>query len=135
MAVFLKMDGAASTGDVSADLQNASRLLSFEYHAGASPAGGDKRSGPITFVKEVDAASANLYQALVKSTALPSVVFEFVRIRPAPDDDLVIYQTITLTNAKVAELTQSVGTGLPGDASTHIETISFTFDKIDLTTP
>jgi type VI secretion system secreted protein Hcp len=88
---------------------------------------------PIVLTKEWDAASPQIFNALVDNEVLKSVLFEFVKTDPAGKE--VVYYTVTLTNANVSNVRSYVDlTDTSGDRyDAHaLEEVSFVFQKIEL---
>ena len=84
---------------------------------------GRRHYKPVSFLKQWDAASP-LLAALVTNEVLQLVVFEFERV--GPDGTEVVYQTIKVTNAALAEVSQYT----PG--SRQVGQHSIPFDIFDL---
>ncbi len=105
-------------------------ILSYS-HSVVSPrdsasgqATGKRQRKPFTIVKEWDAASPYLFQALVTSETLTQVLIALNR--PGSNG----YMLVKLTNASVAERSEE------SSASTdtlELEKISFTYQKIEVT--
>jgi type VI secretion system secreted protein Hcp len=89
-------------------------------------AAGKRQYSPITIVKELDASSPQLFQALVTNEVLKSVLIEFAR--PTPQGGEEIYETIQLANAAVSDFKQDTSS-----AALPVEEVSFTFQKIVIT--
>jgi type VI secretion system secreted protein Hcp len=84
---------------------------------------GKRQHKPITITKELDAASPQLFQALVNNETLPEVVIAVDRPSQAG------YIEYTLTNAQIANWSTSSS----AHTDTHeLETISFTYQRIEL---
>ena len=96
-------------------------------------ASGKRQHKPITITKEWDAASPQLYQALVTNEVLKSVLFEFLKTNP--DGEEYVHHTIKLTNATVANIKAYVDltdtSGDPYDGH-ELEDIAFSFQKIEM---
>jgi type VI secretion system Hcp family effector len=86
---------------------------------------------PIVVIKEIDATSAQLHQAMTKNEVLKEVVIDFVRSDAAEKGARkeTVYQTITLTNATIA----SLKTIRSGKQEKEEEEILFTYQKIEVT--
>jgi len=115
-------------------------FLTFEYgvvsprDAATGQAGGKRQHGPVRIVKEWDANSPMLFQALVSNEQVKTAKFEFIRVDRRSGAEQVYFQ-ITLTNGAVTDIQQTVGGAVSVSQSsrpdgTHVEAISFTFDKI-----
>jgi type VI secretion system secreted protein Hcp len=87
---------------------------------------GKRQYSPIVFKKNWGAASAQLFQALVKNEMLTSVLFEFIHRRP--DGGEAVYQTIKLTNAFV----QYIHRFTPGDHQSGLEEVGLIFGKFEV---
>jgi type VI secretion system secreted protein Hcp len=101
--------------------------------AATGQATGKRIHKPIVITKEWDAASPQLFNALVDNETLKIVLFEFVKTDPAGKE--VVYYTITLTNAVVSNLRSYVDlTDTSGDRyDAHaLEEVSFVFQKIEI---
>jgi hypothetical protein len=86
----------------------------------------------VLLVKEWDAASPQIYQAIVDNESIPEVNFEFLRTTPAGAES--IYYTIKLTNASIVNVLMHVDAptpGAPGDTR-ELEEVSFAFQKIEV---
>lgn len=101
--------------------------------AATGQASGRRIHKPITITKEWDAASPQLFQALVDNETLKSVLFEFVKTQPNGSEE--VYHTVTLTNAAVSNIRSYLDltdtSGDPYDAH-ELEDVSFVFQKIEL---
>lgn len=103
----------------------------FEYnHAVISPRDaasglptGRRQHQPIVITKPVDAASPQIFQALVDNENLPTVVIEFERA--SQSGGVEIYYRVELTNASIAGVRKNFGT-IDGDT----ETISIAYQSI-----
>jgi type VI secretion system secreted protein Hcp len=67
-------------------------------------ASGKRKYKPISFLKQWDAATPQLMEALATNEILESVIFEFEKV--GRDGKQYVYQTVKLTNATVAEVEQ-----------------------------
>ena len=96
-------------------------------------AGGKRIHKPISITKQWDAASPQLFQALVNNETLKSVLFEFVKTNPNGQQE--VYHTIKLTNASVSNIRSYLDltdtSGDPYDAH-ELEDVSFVFQKIKI---
>jgi type VI secretion system secreted protein Hcp len=101
--------------------------------AATGQASGKRIHKPILFTKEWDAASPQLFQALVANEVLKSVLFEF--IRTAPDGREEVHFKVKLTNASIASMKSYLDltdrSGDPYDAH-ELEDVELTFQKIEL---
>ena len=94
---------------------------------------GKRTHKPIVITKAWDAASPQLYNALVDNETLKTVLFEFMKTDPAGKE--IVYYTVTLTNANVSNLHSYVDlTDTSGDRyDAHaLEDVSFVFQKIEI---
>ena len=101
--------------------------------AATGQATGKRIHKPIVVTKEWDAASPQLFNALVDNETLKTVLFEFVKTDQAGKE--VVYYTVTLTNAVVSNLRSYVDlTDTSGDSfDAHaLEEVSFVFQKIEI---
>jgi type VI secretion system secreted protein Hcp len=120
--------------------QNAIECIGFSY-AVQSPVdqasgmlAGKRQHSPIVIVKHIDIASPLLFQAAVTNDVLKTVTIELVR--KGIDGKMMIFETITLSNAAVSKVNQYGGTSSPEKLqpnSNPFEEISFTFQKIEIT--
>lgn len=108
-------------------------VLSFSHavkpplDSATGKASGKRQHQPVAIRKSVDSASPALFQAAANSEVLQKVVFEIVRTGPAGKEQL--YQTVTLTNARVSSAKKTGGKGTTNEQ----EEIEFTFAKIVMT--
>jgi type VI secretion system secreted protein Hcp len=101
--------------------------------AATGQASGRRIHKPITITKEWDAASPQLFRALVENETLKSVLFEFVKTQPNGSEE--VYHTVTLTNAAISNIKSYLDlTDTSGDAydAHELEDVSFVFQKIEL---
>jgi type VI secretion system secreted protein Hcp len=101
--------------------------------AATGQASGRRQHKPILITKEWDAASPQLYKALVENEILDSVLFEFVKTNAQGQE--FVYHTIKLTNANVSDIKAYLDlTDTTGDAydAHELEDVSFTFQKIEI---
>lgn len=112
-------------------------VVSFKYgvtnsfDAGSGDLTGRRQHQPVVFTKNVDQASPQLFQAAFANEVLRSVVFEFMRTSPGGKE--VVDHSVTLTNALVVSIQDSVQIGQVGGPvvdSRELEEISLTFQKI-----
>ena len=95
---------------------------------------GKRQHKPLVIVKEIDKSSPPLWNALVTNENL--IAWELKIWQPAVGPTLVEKQiyTITLTNANVASIHQSLIGGDPTNSKIPLcEEISFTYQKIQWT--
>jgi type VI secretion system secreted protein Hcp len=101
--------------------------------AATGQASGKRQHKPITITKEWDAASPQLFQALVTNEVLTSVLFEFLKTNPSGQE--YVHYTVKLTNAAVASVKSYLDltdtSGDPYDAH-ELEDVAFTFEKIEI---
>jgi type VI secretion system secreted protein Hcp len=98
-------------------------------------ASGKRQHQPLSIVKEWDAATPQIFQALTRNEVLKSVSFEFVRTNPNGEE--YVYHTIKLLNATVSQIEQYVHDVSKGTTSAkndvlELEKVSFTFQEIQL---
>jgi type VI secretion system secreted protein Hcp len=93
-------------------------------------ASGKRSHAPITFTKQWGAASPQLFQAAVTNEILKSVLFEFVGVDRAGKE--VIFETVKLTNATVADLKRTVDEHTP-EGARGIDQVALVFQKIEIT--
>lgn len=101
--------------------------------AATGQASGKRVHKPILFTKEWDAASPQLFQALVTNEVLTNVLFEFIRTNENGED--VVHFTVRLTNANIASIKSYVDlTDTTGDAydAHELEDVEIAFRKIEL---
>jgi type VI secretion system secreted protein Hcp len=128
--------------------QIAIRSFSYEVTSARDPrtgqASGNRQHQPVTVVKELGAASPQLFQALVTNEALTDVVFEFYRMTPAGQEEL----HFTIIGVKGAVANYKLYTGETKRASSsaanrlvafmgtseaaELEEVSFTFQTIQM---
>ena len=91
---------------------------------------GRRQYAPVIITKRWDAASPQLFEALVSNEMLKSVLLEFVRTRTDGQEE--VYYTITLQNAVVVGIKQYTGEGKSGDPSApqELEEVSISFQRI-----
>jgi type VI secretion system secreted protein Hcp len=93
-------------------------------------ASGRRQHKPVTIVKEVGTASPMIFQALVTSEVLKSVLITFYDTN-AQGEEVVVY-TIKLANARVADLRTYIRTSEDGRTTQLLESFSLTFQRIEL---
>jgi type VI secretion system secreted protein Hcp len=116
------------------------RILSFSYElssphdAASGQASGKRQHKPIHIIKEWGACSPQLLSALAANEVLESVEFEFEKV--GADGTESVYQTVTLTNASLADVRQFTPDILQQQQLTkdiedrELEEVQFTFQKI-----
>jgi type VI secretion system secreted protein Hcp len=94
---------------------------------------GKRQHSPVTIVKEIDKSSPMLMNALVNNETLTTCILRFYSA--APTGQVTQTYTITLTNASVASITDSlVDNEIPANATLPLrEEITFTYQKIQWT--
>ena len=95
---------------------------------------GKRQHQPVRFTKDWGASSPQFYQAAFTNEILTSVNFDFITL--TTDGKEVLDHTIKLTNATIIEVEQSLQNGQasgPAVDSRDRQTISFDFQKIDIT--
>jgi type VI secretion system secreted protein Hcp len=114
-------------------------VVSFEYEVisqrdpGSGLATGRRQHKPVTFRKEIDASSPQIFASTVENEVLTEVQFEFMRA--APDGKETLEYKVTLTNAGVASYKESVNIaeqGGPVVDTRPLDEVSLTFQRIDL---
>jgi type VI secretion system secreted protein Hcp len=91
---------------------------------------GHRQHAPVHLVKEWDAASPAIMEALVTNEVLKSVVFDFTRTTPGGTEEL--FQRVQLQNATVIDHRRFID-GIPPSTSgggRMLEDVSFTYQKI-----
>jgi type VI secretion system secreted protein Hcp len=92
---------------------------------------GKRQWKPIQFTKQWGAASPQILQALATNETLNPVIFEFTRT--TPDGKEQVYQTITLTNATIVNVSRTLGADEPQQIhGNEIEVVELTFQKITM---
>ena len=102
-------------------------------NAATGQASGKRPMEPLSITKELALATPQIYEAFATNEVRNPVLVEFVKISPQGQD--YVYYTITLTNAAVSSVRQFVDLGLKqaaGATSTLLETVTFTFQKIEM---
>jgi type VI secretion system secreted protein Hcp len=97
-------------------------------------ASGKRQHQPVVLTKEWGASSPQFYTAAYANEVLTTVVFNFFVINPVGVQQLD--HTVKLTNATIASVQQSIHlpqSGGPIIDSRELQEISFTFQKIDIT--
>ena len=94
---------------------------------------GKRQHKPIMILKEIDKSSPLLWSALVNNENLTSWILRFYS--PTPTGATTQSYTITLTNASIASIDESLAdTAVPANLSLPLyEQISFTYQKIQWT--
>jgi type VI secretion system secreted protein Hcp len=95
---------------------------------------GKRQQQPVVFTKEWGASSPQFYTAAYTNEVLSAVAFNFYIIGPTGIQQLD--HTVKLTNATIISVRQSVllpQQGGPIIDSRELEEISFTFQKIEIT--
>jgi type VI secretion system secreted protein Hcp len=130
-------DGTAAGGAKRAKGRIGGVKFSFETTSprdiATGQASGKRTYKPIVITKEWDAASPQIFNALVTNEVLKKVLFEFVKTDAAGKEE--IYHTITLTNANVSNLHSYLDlTDTSGDRydAHELEDVSFVFQKIEI---
>jgi type VI secretion system secreted protein Hcp len=113
------------------------RKFSYEvtspHDSATGQATGRRQHKPVTITKEWSATSPKLFQALITSEILESVLFEFTRT--AADGTEEIYYTIKLKNASVSNLKQYLDENLgtePEANKRELEDVTFVFQFIEV---
>ena len=106
--------------------------VSSPRSAGSGQATGKRVYEPLIVSKEVGPASIQFFQALVTGEILTDVELTIYKINRNGKD--TAYFRIKLTNALVSEITHEPGVEFSGDLadSSEVETVSFTFQKIEM---
>ena len=112
--------------------------LAFNYgvttarDAASGQASGKRQHSPVSFVKEWDAASPQLFQACCTNEVLSSVLFEFVEADAQGNEQ--VSHSIKLTNATIASMKFDVQGPAPsaGGTTQDLEEIAMVFQKIDI---
>jgi type VI secretion system secreted protein Hcp len=95
---------------------------------------GKRQEKPVIFTKEWGDSSPQFYAAAYSNEVLSTVLFEF--LSTAPNGNQVVDHTIKLTNAVIILIQQDVmlpQSGGPVIDSRDLQAISFTFQKIEIT--
>jgi len=135
-----KGDGVAAEGNEAGKGQG-DRIAGIRFFAetvsprdtATGQASGRRQHKPITITKEWDAASPQLFSALVTNEVLTSVLFEFVKTDAQGQE--FVYHTIKLTDGGVSDIKSYLDlTDTTGDAydAHELEDVSFTFRKIEI---
>lgn len=92
---------------------------------------GSRVHGAVNIMKEIDTASAPLYQACCSGQTLDELTVEWYRINPSGEEEL--YFTHTLSNVKVAAVEQVLpNTKDPAkEKQTHLEKLKLLYEKIN----
>jgi type VI secretion system secreted protein Hcp len=135
-----KSSTAKSTDRKEAEI-TAGKIAGIRYFAetvsprdvATGQASGKRQHKPIVITKEWDAASPQIFTALVTNEVLTTVLFEFVKTSPQGQEH--VYHTVKLTNANVSDVKSYLDltdtSGDPFDAH-ELEDVSFTFQKIEI---
>jgi len=112
----------------------AALALDYELRSPRDPAtgqaSGKRQHSPLSVVKEWGAASPQLFQALVTNEVLETVDIDCYGVLESGEKALV--HKVKLSNATVTSIGQSGG----GEAGPReLETVAFTFEKIEHLTP
>src|SRR5260221_12423659 len=97
--------------------QNAIECIGFTYSIqstvdqASGMLAGKRQHSPIVIVKHMDIASPLLFQAAFTNDLLKTVTIDLVR--KGLDGKMVLFETITLTNASVSKVSQYGGTASP----------------------
>ncbi|HKV05378.1 MAG TPA: type VI secretion system tube protein TssD [Candidatus Acidoferrales bacterium] len=96
-------------------------------------ASGRRQYAPVSFTKQWDASSPQIFQAAATGETLSLVQFDFVRT--ALDGRENVYETIKLTDAIISSVKDYIGYPQHGEQSdTHeLEEVEITFQKIEVT--
>jgi type VI secretion system secreted protein Hcp len=123
-------------------LEDSIAIQRFDYEI-VSPrdtatgmATGKRQHKPIRIIKEWDASTPMLFQALTTNEVLKTAKFSFYR--PTPTGQSELFQVVTLTNASVTGIKQFTGDPsvniiprIPADTA-RFEEVSFVFQKIEI---
>ena len=124
----IKSSGKGAHGDWGEGIEchgfNYEPLSSFDSASG--PATGRRTHSPITIIREVDAASPLLWQALCSNETFVTATLSFAR--PNPGGHNFGVQTIELTNGLVAKVVGYHGKGLA--AGKRWQKITLTYESI-----
>jgi type VI secretion system secreted protein Hcp len=106
--------------------------LTSPVNASTGQASGKRQYSPITFTKEWDASSPQIFEAASTNEVLALVEFDFVHADQTGKE--TVYQTIKLTNATISSVKDYMGFPDAGGKSDprQLEDVSFTFQKIDI---
>jgi type VI secretion system secreted protein Hcp len=106
--------------------------LSAPQNMATGQASGKRQYAPVTFTKEWDASSPQIFEAVSSNEVLSLVEFDFVRAGAGGQDE--VYETIKLTNATISAVKRYMGfpdAGEPPDPR-QLEDVSLTFSKIEI---
>lgn len=120
-------------------------FIAFEYDVksprdvATGQMSGKRQHGTVRIIKEWDANTPMLLNALVNNERISEALFEFVRTdqKKAAEE---VYFSIKLTDGTISEIVQRTGGGISGASSAkhdsrqdtmEIEVVHFTFDKIE----
>jgi type VI secretion system secreted protein Hcp len=112
--------------------------LAFNYgvtaprDAATGQASGKRQHSPVSFVKEWDAASPQLFQACCTNEVLKSVLFEFVEADAQGNQQ--VSHSIQLTNATISSIRFDIQGPAPsaGGTAQDLEEIAMVFQKIEV---
>jgi type VI secretion system secreted protein Hcp len=117
--------------------ENAFDAVGFDYgvtvphDAASGQASGKRQHHPVTITKAWGASSPQFYAAAYNNEVLTSVVIEFHTLDSKGLD--VLDHRVTLSNATVESVNQSVELGAPADVDAReLMQISLAFQKIDI---
>jgi type VI secretion system secreted protein Hcp len=116
--------------------------LSYDYglksprDPASGQATGKRQHTPVTFTKEWGGSTPQFFSALVNNELLRTVKFQFFRtsVRGAEE----VFQTVTLTNARVTAIKHRTATAPVPDAAhpntemLELEDVSLIFEKIEI---
>jgi type VI secretion system secreted protein Hcp len=116
---------------------SAIEILGFSFGSqtptGSNSGGptGKRQHSPITIVKEVDSASPLLLNSSFDGKVLKTVSLSFTHSSHGKE---TVYQRIVLTNATIAAVERfSPGTSSVSHHTAELESISFSFQKVEVT--
>jgi type VI secretion system secreted protein Hcp len=94
---------------------------------------GKRQHSPIVILKEIDKSSPRLWEALVTNEILNTWILRFYS--PTPTGTVTQSYTITLTNATIASIDESMAdNAIPDNLNLPMrEQVSFTYQKIQWT--
>jgi len=125
-------------GEGAAAASNRITCIGFDYEiksprdAATGQSSGKRQHGTIRIIKEWGASSPLFHKALTGNEALASVEFQFTKVDPKTGQQFM-FQTITLSNATVAEIRQYISTNTDKSPALRngagLEEIVLTFDS------
>ncbi|MBN2719429.1 MAG: type VI secretion system tube protein Hcp [Deltaproteobacteria bacterium] len=149
--IFVKIKGSTQ-GNFKSNPKTGIPVLGYQHQIespkdmASGRAKGSRQHGAITIVKEWDASSPQLFQALVTNEQLKEVTFEFKKTDSSGQQ--VVYYKIKLTNASVSKIEYRSGTendatvsastkstsakSAAANATGELEYVSYTYQKIDV---